>query len=113
MILSALLLLLFLKCLLFDSILFQIRELGRHFHNNPTYQTIVKLYADNNRIESMHDLEGTKFMDNFQKLHLRNNTISRVNLLKNQVFSIHFKRSIQETCLQFYAKIINSYPNIC
>ncbi|KAL9884637.1 LOW QUALITY PROTEIN: leucine-rich repeat domain-containing protein hfw [Glossina fuscipes fuscipes] len=47
-------------------------------HNNPTYQSIAKLFADNNRIESMHHLEGTKFMDHFQEIHLRNNAISRL-----------------------------------
>uniref|UniRef100_A0A1A9ZLN7 Protein halfway n=1 Tax=Glossina pallidipes TaxID=7398 RepID=A0A1A9ZLN7_GLOPL len=53
-------------------------NIGKHFHNNPTYQSIAKLFADNNRIESMHDLEGTKFMDHFQEIHLRNNAISRL-----------------------------------
>uniref|UniRef100_A0A1A9X021 Vacuolar protein sorting-associated protein 18 homolog n=1 Tax=Glossina brevipalpis TaxID=37001 RepID=A0A1A9X021_9MUSC len=57
-------------------------NIGKHFHNNPTYQSIAKLFADNNRIESMHDLEGTKFMDHFQEIHLRNNAISRIWLLQ-------------------------------
>lgn len=43
----------------------------------------MKLFADNNRIESMHDLEGTQFMDHFQKLYLRNNQLKRVSQSKN------------------------------
>ncbi|XP_065363432.1 protein halfway [Calliphora vicina] len=67
-----------------------ITVIGEHFHNNPTYQSIVKLLADNNHIESMHDLEGTNFMDHFQRLYLRNNNIKRLPeyLLTNVLDSI-------------------------
>lgn len=33
----------------------------------------------------MHDLEGTKFMDHFQRLYLRNNNIKRVGKLNTTI----------------------------
>ncbi|KAJ8972778.1 hypothetical protein NQ317_011630 [Molorchus minor] len=40
-----------------------------------SYQYLRHLYADNNQISSIQPLEGTKFMNNFDVLSLRNNKI--------------------------------------
>ncbi|XP_075154915.1 leucine-rich repeat domain-containing protein hfw [Haematobia irritans] len=89
-----------------------ISVIGDHFHNNPTYQTIVKLFADNNRIESMHDLEGTQFMDHFQKLYLRNNHLKRLpeylltNVLDSNVGRVIFLGGNKLMCDCNSAKVL-------
>lgn len=47
--------------------------------NNPTYDHLVRLIADDNKIESFLDLEGTDFIRNFDTLHLRRNALKTVN----------------------------------
>uniref|UniRef100_A0A1I8MN61 Protein halfway n=1 Tax=Musca domestica TaxID=7370 RepID=A0A1I8MN61_MUSDO len=89
-----------------------ITVIGDHFHNNPTYQSIVKLFADNNRIESMHDLEGTQFMDHFQKLYLRNNQLKRLpeylltNVLDSNVGRVIFLGGNKLMCDCNSAKVL-------
>ncbi|KAL7742529.1 hypothetical protein ACLKA6_013983 [Drosophila palustris] len=56
----------------------RISSLGDHFHTNPTYCNIVKLDADNNRISSIYEFEGTKFIEHFQRLYMRNNSLSKI-----------------------------------
>ncbi|KAH8415343.1 hypothetical protein KR222_004870, partial [Zaprionus bogoriensis] len=56
----------------------RISSLGDHFHTNPTYYNIVKLVADNNHISSIYEFEGTKFIEHFQRLYLRNNSLSKI-----------------------------------
>lgn len=56
----------------------RINSLGDHFHTNPTYYNIVKLVADNNQISSIYEFEGTKFIEHFQRLYMRNNSLSKV-----------------------------------
>lgn len=57
--------------------------------SNDYYQNIRSLYADDNLITSITDLEGTKFLENFTILSLQNNKIKDipfyilVNLEKN------------------------------
>lgn len=46
--------------------------------NNPMYDGIVQLYLDNNYITSINELEGTKFIETFTILSLRNNRIKSV-----------------------------------
>ncbi|XP_073832130.1 leucine-rich repeat domain-containing protein hfw isoform X1 [Musca autumnalis] len=89
-----------------------ITVIGDHFHNNPTYQSIVKLFADNNHIESMHDLEGTQFMDHFQKLYLRNNHLKRLpeylltNVLDSNVGRVIFLGGNKLMCDCNSAKVL-------
>ncbi|KAH8386605.1 hypothetical protein KR093_001470 [Drosophila rubida] len=56
----------------------RISSLGDHFHTNPTYYNIVKLVADNNHISSIYEFEGTKFIEHFQRLYMRNNSLSKI-----------------------------------
>ncbi|EDW66450.2 protein halfway isoform X2 [Drosophila virilis] len=56
----------------------KISSLGDHFHTNPTYYNIVKLVADNNHISSIYEFEGTKFIEQFQRLYMRNNSLSKI-----------------------------------
>ncbi|EDV91720.1 GH24532, partial [Drosophila grimshawi] len=56
----------------------KISTLGDHFHTNPTYYNIVKLIADNNHISSIYEFEGTKFIEQFQRLYMRNNSLSKI-----------------------------------
>nr|XP_023019303.1 protein halfway [Leptinotarsa decemlineata] len=53
-----------------------------------SYQYLSYLYADNNQIMSISLLEGTKFMNNFETLSLRNNKIKTIEtyLLSNIKF---------------------------
>lgn len=46
--------------------------------NNPHYRQLIRLYADDNEIETFLDLEGTDFIRNFNKLHLRRNAMKTV-----------------------------------
>lgn len=45
---------------------------------NTNYQHLVRLYADDNQIETFLDLEGTDFIRNFDTLHLRRNQMKTV-----------------------------------
>ncbi|XP_055912289.1 protein halfway [Eupeodes corollae] len=55
-----------------------ITSIGHHFHSNPTYRNINKFDADQNQISSMYELEGTTFMEVFQKFYLRKNAINKI-----------------------------------
>ena len=46
--------------------------------DNPSYFNIVTLFADYNQISSILELEGTKFLENFSQLGLRNNRIRQI-----------------------------------
>lgn len=46
--------------------------------NNPSYEQILKLEADDNQIHSLLDLEGTKFLQAFLVLRLRRNKIRTI-----------------------------------
>lgn len=48
--------------------------------SNPTYQKIGTLFADDNLITSIEDLEGSKFLEEFTKLSLKNNKIKSIPL---------------------------------
>ncbi|XP_037937961.1 protein halfway-like [Teleopsis dalmanni] len=69
-----------------------IESLGRI----PSYQNIVMLYADNNQISSMNDLEGTEFLNHFQRLSLRNNALKKLPeyLLTNVLIDTGLGRKI-------------------
>ncbi|XP_039958256.1 protein halfway [Bactrocera tryoni] len=56
----------------------KITSIGKHFHTNPTYRSLIYLVADNNNISKIYDFEGTTFMEHFQRLYLRNNAISSI-----------------------------------
>ncbi|XP_067640523.1 protein halfway isoform X3 [Eurosta solidaginis] len=56
----------------------KITSIGKHFHTNPTYQSLIYLVADDNKISTMYDLEGTAFMEQFQRLYMRNNALSSI-----------------------------------
>lgn len=65
--------------------------------NNPTYVHLLRLYADDNKIESFLDLEGTDFIQNFDTLHLRRNLLKTVssnniymNLYCDSLENLHF-----------------------
>lgn len=70
-------------------------------NDNPSYLHLERLDADNNWIESLLDLEGTEFIQNFHILYLRKNRLKSVcvNLLSlfdaaEKVVSIFFSFSI-------------------
>lgn len=54
--------------------------MGDYFHTNPTYHNINRLVADNNQIVSMNEFEGTKFIESFQRIYMRNNSLNKVYL---------------------------------
>lgn len=56
----------------------RITSLGDHFQTNPTYHNINRLVADNNQISSMYEFEGTKFIETFQRIYMRNNSLSKI-----------------------------------
>lgn len=58
----------------------RITSLGDYFHTNPTYHNINRLVADNNQIVSMNEFEGTKFIESFQRIYMRNNSLNKVYL---------------------------------
>lgn len=71
----------------------RIASLGDHFHTNPTYHNIVKLVLDNNQISSIYEFEGTKFIEVFQRLHIRNNSLSKVSQIQ-RFKNIYFLMSV-------------------
>lgn len=58
---------------------FQITSLSV-MSENPSYQHLLRLFADDNEIESLLDLEGTEFIQNFDSLYLRRNKLKSVCL---------------------------------
>lgn len=48
--------------------------------NSPSYEHIIKFYADDNQVQSLLDLEGTKFLEIFHILALRRNKLKTVSL---------------------------------
>jgi len=57
----------------------KITSLGDYFQTNPTYHNINRLVADNNQISSIYEFEGTKFIETFQRIYMRNNSLSKVS----------------------------------
>lgn len=54
---------------------------------NPSYHHLLRLFADDNDIESLLELEGTDFIQNFDSFHLRRNklkTVSKIDLTKKK-----------------------------
>lgn len=47
-------------------------------NRNPTYQNLTRLYADNNLIANLFDLEGTTFIENFEVISLRRNRMKTI-----------------------------------
>ncbi|XP_022918373.1 protein halfway isoform X2 [Onthophagus taurus] len=47
--------------------------------HNPSYDSLSELDAQHNLITSIDDLEGSKFIDNFRRLDLRNNSITSIS----------------------------------
>lgn len=56
---------------------FQISNLSE-MTNNPLYSSLLRLYADDNDINSLLDLEGTEFIQKFNVFHLRRNKLKSV-----------------------------------
>ncbi|XP_017062926.1 protein halfway [Drosophila eugracilis] len=56
----------------------KITSLGDYFQTNPTYHNINRLLADNNQISSIYEFEGTKFIETFQRIYMRNNSLSKI-----------------------------------
>ncbi|XP_017134039.1 protein halfway isoform X2 [Drosophila elegans] len=56
----------------------KITRLGDYFQTNPTYHNINRLVADNNQISSIYEFEGTKFIETFQRIYMRNNSLSKI-----------------------------------
>lgn len=48
------------------------------FNGKESYQKIVKLYADDNLITDILDLEGSQFIENFDRLFLRQNKLKTI-----------------------------------
>ncbi|EDW43851.1 GM19159 [Drosophila sechellia] len=74
----------------------KITSLGDYFHTNPTYHNINRLLADNNQISSIYEFEGTKFIETFQRIYMRNNSLSRIPeyFLKNALMDSGLGRRI-------------------
>jgi hypothetical protein len=53
-------------------------------NNNRWYRNLLRLYADDNEISSMLELEGTAFLEDFNKLSLKRNKLKSVSV---QIFS--------------------------
>lgn len=56
--------------------LWQITDLSEM--KNPSYESIRRLYADDNQIDSLLDLEGTEFIQKFEIFHMRRNKLKSV-----------------------------------
>ncbi|XP_016990989.1 protein halfway [Drosophila rhopaloa] len=56
----------------------KITRLGDYFQTNPTYHNINRFVADNNQISSILEFEGTKFIETFQRIYMRNNSLSKI-----------------------------------
>ncbi|EDX00919.1 protein halfway [Drosophila yakuba] len=56
----------------------KITSLGDYFQTNPTYHNINRLLADNNLISSIYEFEGTKFIETFQRIYMRNNSLGKI-----------------------------------
>lgn len=67
--------------------------------NNPHYRQLLRLYADDNEIETFLDLEGTDFIRNFDKLHLRRNAMKTVS--KN-ILLMPLNHYLLMQCISFY-----------
>lgn len=61
---------------------------------NECYSEVREFIADNNRIESIAILEGSKFIDNFAILSLRNN---RIRAIPTYILSNAFDRTFHES----------------
>lgn len=61
---------------------------------NDSYAEVREFIADNNRIESISVLEGSKFIDNFAILSLRNN---RIRSIPTYILSNAFDRTFHES----------------
>lgn len=58
---------------------FQITNLKR-IRTDPNYQELRELHAENNHIVSMHEIEASNFIKNFQVLDIRANRLTEVRL---------------------------------
>lgn len=72
-------------------IIFQIKSLAE-MTDNPSYTHLTRLFADDNEIESLLDLEGTNFIQNFEQLFMRRNRLKSVS--KNIQWPSHLFHSI-------------------
>lgn len=48
------------------------------FSGNPSYQSVLKLYADENKITTILDLEGSHLIQNFDELSIRRNKLRTI-----------------------------------
>ena len=46
--------------------------------NNPSYHHLIRLYADNNQISTLLDLEGTNFIEQFEVFFMRRNNLKTI-----------------------------------
>jgi Leucine-rich repeat (LRR) protein len=58
---------------------FQISNLKR-IRTDPNYKELRELHAENNQIGSMHEIEASNFLKNFQVLDIRGNRLTEVSL---------------------------------
>jgi hypothetical protein len=64
--------------------MFQITNLKR-IRTDPNYQELRELHAENNQIVSMHEIEASNFIKNFQVLDIRANRLTEVRFKFYQV----------------------------
>lgn len=67
---------------------FQITNLKR-IRTDPNYQELRELHAENNQIVSMHEIEASNFIKNFQVLDIRANRLTEVRFKLYQVLKLH------------------------
>lgn len=56
---------------------FQITSLNA-LNVNPTYQKLLRVYADDNKITSLLELEASKFIESFDTFYLRRNHLRTI-----------------------------------
>lgn len=59
------------------NLVFQITSLNA-LNVNPTYQKLLRVYADDNKITSLLELEASKFIESFDTFYLRRNMLKTI-----------------------------------
>jgi hypothetical protein len=68
--------------------MFQITNLKR-IRTDPNYQELRELHAENNQIVSLHEIEASNFIKNFQMLDIRANRLTEVRFRFYQVLKLY------------------------
>jgi len=84
---------------------FQISNLKR-MRTDPNYQELRELHAENNQIVSMHEIEASNFIKNFQVLDIRGNRLTEVSLRLHYILYCMIKiTESTATCLRLLSSV--------